>query len=562
MACGRSPAPAWRLSILLLAAVSGVLLYRNRWLIALAKRHWKYIASVEALFIAAYLAFVLVRAANPDLWHAWRGGEKPMDMAYLIAVVKSSTFPPYDPWYAGGFINYYYYGFVPVAALIRLTGIVPEVAYNLALPMLFAFTLTGAFSAGYNLAEALRQRSVQMARRCSPVWAGVGAALLVTVLANVDGAAQLLQGAWRSFTDESFGRFDFWRSSRLMPDQIAINEFPFWTFLFGDLHAHLISLPFQVLAIGLAANLVLGARKAVPLRRLLPALAGLAFVVGSFAAINTWEVPAYGLLGLAAVAIALFVRGGPPEPMTVAKGLLLAALFWGVLYAAWLPFHQHYEVPASGVKLSEWRTVLWQYLAIHALLLFAVLSWLVFETRQLFKRAAPESEDAGGMGWHGRAVPAIGLLLLALVGGAFVWSDTLREWLTAALLSLVILWASMVALGWLFRSKERTAPVHLLLLGMLVLALGIGVGVDFVTVENDIDRMNTVFKLYLNAWVIFGIVGGVGLWHVWTSGAVRFRSRGGKVWLGVLAILVLAALSSQCSARGRASRTGSIRRWV
>ena len=529
------------LAVLLVAAASAVLLYRNRWLIALAKRHWKYIATMEALFVAAYLAFVLVRAANPDLWHAWRGGEKPMEMSYLIAVVKSSTFPPFDPWYAGGFINYYYYGFVPVAALIRLTGIVPEVAYNLALPMLFAFTLAGAFSVGFNLAEALRQRNMQMARLRSPVWAGVAAALLVAVLANVDGAAQLLQAAWRSVSGEHFGHFDFWRSSRLMPGQTAINEFPFWTFLFGDLHAHLISLPYQVLAIGLVANLILAARKAVSTRKLLPALAGLGFVVGAFAAINTWETPAYLLLGFAAIAIALFARGGAPTIATVGTGLALAAFLWVVLYVAWLPFHQHYDVPSTGVKMSQWRTVLWHYLAIHSLLLFAALSWLVFEARQRLPGLRGEGPfRATAEVWLSGARLRRLAVFLVIAFGLLVVVEPWRQWLTAALLSLFILGAVGVLLTWLVRRNERAAPVQMLLLAMLVLALGIGVGVDFVTVENDIDRMNTVFKLYLNAWVLFGIVGGVGLWQIWVSGAVRLHTRGGRVWLGMLALLVLA----------------------
>ncbi len=94
------------------------------------------------------LAFVL---ATRTSWDVIWGGEKPMDLSYFTAVLKSTTFPPYDPWYAGGYINYYYYGFVFVGALTKLLGIVPAVAYNLILPMLFSFTGLGVFSIAYNL---------------------------------------------------------------------------------------------------------------------------------------------------------------------------------------------------------------------------------------------------------------------------------------------------------------------------------------------------------------------------------------------------------------------------
>ncbi|MDA1036528.1 MAG: DUF2298 domain-containing protein, partial [Chloroflexi bacterium] len=314
------------MSLLIVAVVSGTLFWRNqRVLVELARRHWRYLVTVEALFVIAYMVFVIIRTANPDLWHPYRGGEKPMDLSYLTAIVKSTSFPPFDPWYAGGYINYYYFGFVPIATLMRLTAIVPEVAYNLAVPMLFALTFTGAFSVGYNLTESLRQRrsgslspvmgegrgggeaSAGGPRRAisarTPMYAGLATAMLMVVLANLDGAAQLLQGAGRTLGDGAFGNFDFWRSSRLMPGQIAITEFPFWSFLFADLHPHMLSLPFQVAAIGLAANVVLSAHSPLSLVRRLPAIGWLAFVIGSFAAINTWEVPTYGMLAMGALAV-------------------------------------------------------------------------------------------------------------------------------------------------------------------------------------------------------------------------------------------------------------------
>ncbi|MFM2032022.1 MAG: hypothetical protein RLZZ297_787, partial [Chloroflexota bacterium] len=144
---------------------SGVGIVTGGWVAAAAlvvwsKRHtWRdwwqqsrwLILTTEGLFLLAYAAFVLVRAKNPDLWHPARGGEKPMDLAFLTAVVRSPAFPPIDPWFAGGMLNYYYFGFVMVGVLVHLTGIEPATAYNLAVPTIFALTAIGAWSLALGL---------------------------------------------------------------------------------------------------------------------------------------------------------------------------------------------------------------------------------------------------------------------------------------------------------------------------------------------------------------------------------------------------------------------------
>ncbi len=74
-----------------------------------------------------------------------------MDFSFFNAILKSTSFPPYDPWFAGGTINYYYYGFVLVGMPVKLLGIVPTIAYNFILPTLFAMVAMGAFCVGWNL---------------------------------------------------------------------------------------------------------------------------------------------------------------------------------------------------------------------------------------------------------------------------------------------------------------------------------------------------------------------------------------------------------------------------
>ena len=111
----------------------------------------------EGIFALAYLAFVGMRLLNPDLWQPWNGGEKFMEFAFLNATLRSPNFPPYDPYFAGGILNYYYYGFYLVGLVIKLTGIAAEVAFNLAVPGLFALTALGLFSVGSSLATVRRR---------------------------------------------------------------------------------------------------------------------------------------------------------------------------------------------------------------------------------------------------------------------------------------------------------------------------------------------------------------------------------------------------------------------
>ena len=180
------------------AALSGVVLwFRHREMWEFVRLRWRFLLFCEGLFLAAFLAFVAIRYLNPDLWHPYRGGEKPMELAYFTAVFRSTTLPPFDPWFAGGYLNYYYWGYFVIACVNRVAAVLPTTAFNLAVPLFFALTVTAAFSLGYNLAAGVRKAGIRrredvedaLLGRPSEEWQPQGAPLpAARVLRNRGGA--------------------------------------------------------------------------------------------------------------------------------------------------------------------------------------------------------------------------------------------------------------------------------------------------------------------------------------------------------------------------------------
>ena len=316
----------------------------------------------ELVFFAFFFGFLLIRYGNPDLWHPYFGGEKPMDFTYLNSVIKTTWFPPYNAWFEGGYINYYYFGQLISATLVRFTGILPEVAYNLLLPMFFSLTALGAFGVAFNLVTAVAARSLSSAMIEArhdlkivgrAVVAGLLAAVFVVVIGNLGevgvlgdglmksgepsssqipvlgGALTILSGAMAWLFDGKLPSVPignwYWTSTRVIPD--TINEFPFFTFLYADLHAHLMGLAYTLVALGSGLNAVL-----IRGRFKWYDLGVVALVLGALRAINTWDYPTYlALIGGAMVIGCLADRFVAEEPQPSWSERLRRYIIWGVI---------------------------------------------------------------------------------------------------------------------------------------------------------------------------------------------------------------------------------------
>ncbi len=522
--------------------------------------NWKLLLAEEIGFWLFFAFLLFIRSRNPDLWHPGMGGEKPMDLAYLTAISRTPYFPSYDPWFTGGYINYYYFGFVLVAALMHLTGIVPYIAYNVAVPTFFAMTAMGAAAVAVNFTTT-RQASLKrlfITALCGALFVAVignlaqvkliydGIRNLSTIPVSADGPAlmKLAQftdglGQWMAQHQLPSIRTEwwYWNATRVIPpaqgEAGPINEMPFFTFLFGDLHAHMMALPFTLLVLALALNLLRSrSDEAGPWWRdpsEVLTLFLLALTTGALWTINTWDFPTYVLLVAAALTLRAYARRGRLDfeaIWTIGLQFILVVLGSKLLFQ---PFHSNYA--GTNFDAELWKgsqTPLSAYLMIHGFFLFIIGYYLIGEffngqghnsvvrlvrlklrywrdqarLKSLFDRLTqpqPAHHLAMDVSSVALIIGVLVLLIKPVIGLA----------LLLTLLSVLLL------LG------GRPNPIRQFLLCMIGLGLILTATVEVVVLKGDISRMNTVFKFYLQVWVLWGLASAVVLPQIagWLRGS-------------------------------------------
>jgi YYY domain-containing protein len=538
------------------------------------KEEWqsrrRYFLIVEGIALAVFVAGLLVRFGNPDLWHPWKGGEKPMDFSYFNAVLKSTTFPPYDPWFAGGYINYYYYGFVLVGVPVKFLGIVPAFAYNLILPTLLTMMALGAFSIAWNLAGSGKAFSLRLK-------AGGAGLLSMAVLGNLGSLRMIIRGfqkiaavgqdlaeagiftrlkwtltgVFKALTGSVLPfRLDewYWNPSRVIASEHGspITEFPAFTFLYGDLHAHLIALPVTLLAVAWGISLIQKTwkvKKPFPWTKLIliTLLGGL--TVGALRPTNTWDF--YPYLALGAVALIYALWQAPAEGTLQRLGRILAglALFVGFAHLLYQPYARWY---GQGYReINFWtgtHTPLSDYFTHWGLFLFMIVSWMSYETlhwmattpASALRKLEPYKEWIVGL-------TLLSLLILAALGINLMPSGSQTGFALFGM-GVRVIWVAFPLMIWagllLFRPNlPDRKRVVLFLIGT---ALALTLMVEIIVLQGDIGRMNTVFKFYLQAWTLLSISAAASFgWLLSTLKRWPDRVRG--VWRVTGAFLILVA---------------------
>lgn len=612
---GQNSPAGMLLALLLVVAGSYFSMRRGNFsnLLAWIKSTPRMVIFTELLFLSLFAFWTFIRSTNPDII----GTEKPMELAFINSILRSSQFPPRDPWLSGYAISYYYFGYVMIAMLVKMTGVASWVGFNLAVGLWFALSGVGAFSLILSLISKRSQSTISPApehgdtERVLPdlLWSLLGP-LFLLILSNIEGFLEMLHargifwrqgsdGVWQSrfwkwldiqelvqppampfsWAPERPAGIWWWRASRVLQDYTAmgqskevIDEFPFFSFLLSDLHPHVLAIPFALLAIGFALHFY---RRYTP-----PPTSGislfasvqrwisgepvkwneihffhlflrwdfwvLSFLCGALAFLNTWDFPIYVGLFAAVFGYRRYQKyGWNFRRFFEFIGFGLLTGITGVLF--YLPFYVGFSSQAGGFLPSLFFFTRGIHFWVMFLpLLFPIFIWLCAQvirhrrqyslqkgllftsiilfglfTASYFLGGLAVSLPVLGANWVNSSNSLLVRFAAPLqnLGGLFYSVQGISQpsdifhsillrlaqpgtWITLSIL-IILVWGLLS-----IRTQESDSPFLLLL---ILLGTGLVLFPEFFYLRDQFGwRINTIFKFYYQAWIIWSVAAAAG----------------------------------------------------
>ncbi len=338
----------------------------------------------ELIFLAVFLVWTYQAGFNPKAY----GTEKFMDYGFMQAMYRSSSLPATDMWYSQGTINYYYGGQYFAVFLTKLSLTSVSRTYNL----MRAFVAGFAFALPFSLVRQMliaRLKELSLCLLFSALGGLLGGAAVCfagnmhyVYYALVKPLIQRITGA------EEISSYWFPDATRYIgynpdvPDK-TIHEFPCYSFILGDLHAHVVNIMFVLLLAGLLYAYMLHSREDASRFALekgsltrwnfwkkqlfSPWLLAAGFLLGLYQMNNYWDYVIYSVVVFVSLlAINLVGFQGKALPVITVTGLSqLAAMLFGALLI--LPFNLKFVKMVDGVALAQYHSLPHQLLILWGL---------------------------------------------------------------------------------------------------------------------------------------------------------------------------------------------------
>lgn len=361
----------------------------------------------EVIFFAAFLMWTYFAGFHPQAY----GTEKFMDYGFMEAMMRSTTLPATDLWYSQGKINYYYGGQYFAVFLTKLSVTKVAKTYNLMRTFVAAFAFAMPFSLVYQMVRDRMDGQLTGKKRCVPPMAGLTAGISLSLAGNghyivyrwVLPWIQKLQGVE---SDSSYWFPDATRYIGYNPyreEDRTIHEFPSYSFVLGDLHAHVVNILFVLLLIGILYAWMKKMKSQrldqVDLRTsafwkremLSPYLLLAGLLLGMYQWTNFWDFVIYFVVTGGVMLFENIVRLGGRIRKILAVTIVQALELLAVSYLVILPFTIQFDSMVDGVGIAKYHSYFYQLLVLWGIPVLLVLVFVISLLREKLKQVEHKS---------------------------------------------------------------------------------------------------------------------------------------------------------------------------